>query len=172
MLKAVITILIVTFLNQPGLASSSEMQPRGTGTAYWKRLIKVYDAQLLAPAEATADNILNEEVSKCLLLTYRVALDSETIITASNVVLERQHAPEVLANIEEELKLLSSKMQAVEKGDQYQFCYDHMEKNLSLTLNNELKHESDSALLAKLYLGIWLNEKLPISNKLRLSLLK
>lgn len=172
MLKPVITIAIASLLTLPCVASSAEMQPRGKGTAYWKRVIKVYDAQLIAPADATAENILDDDVSKCLLLTYRVPLDAGKIISASNIVLERQHTAEVLATIKDDLKLLVSKMQAVEKGDQYQLCYDHLSKTLSLELNNELKHESQSALLAKLYLGIWLNENLPISKKLRLSLLE
>jgi len=172
MLKSLLTLVLTLALALPGVASSAEMEPRGKGTAYWKRVIKVYDAQLIAPADATAENILDDDMSKCLLLTYRVPLDAGKIITASNIVLERQHTPEVLATIEEDLKLLGSKMQAVEKGDQYQLCYDHLSKTLRLELNGELKHESPSTLLAKLYLGIWLNENLPISKKLRLSLLK
>ncbi len=172
MLNRIIIVIIATALTLPGLAKSSEMQLRGSGTAYWKRVIKVYDAQLIAPLEATGENILNDDISKCLLLTYRVPLDAGKIISASNIVLERQHSPEVLATIEDELKLLGSKMQAVEKGDQYQLCYAHQTKTLSLELNNELQHESDSAILAKLYLGIWLNENKPISKNLRLSLLK
>ena len=172
MIKSVITLVLSLALALPGVASSAEMEPRGKGTAYWKRVIKVYDAQLMAPADATAENILDDDMSKCLLLTYRVPLDAGKIISASNIVLERQHTPEVLATIEEDLKLLGSKMQAVEKGDQYQLCYDHLSKTLRLELNGELKYESPSTLLAKLYLGIWLNENLPISKKLRLSLLK
>ena len=142
MIKSVLTLVLTLTLVLPGVVSSAEMEPRGKGTAYWKRVIKVYDAQLIAPADATAENILDDDMSKCLLLTYRVPLDAGKIITASNTVLERQHTPEVLASIEEDLKLLGSKMQAVEKGDQYQLCYDHLSKTLRLELNGELKHES------------------------------
>lgn len=164
-------LLIISGLLICNPASASEMTERGSGAVYWKRIFKVYDAQLFAPADATLDNILEESISKCLFITYRVSLNKEKIVEATNIVLEKQHSQATLDTMKDEINLLNENMSSVEKGDSFQLCYEQESTTLSLSFNDVLQYESKSSNFARHYLGIWLAEDQPLSKKLRRSLL-
>lgn len=113
------------------------LEPKGSGTARYLGLIKVYDATLYASPEATVDNILGIEVSFCLQLRYAVDLSSESFIEAAETILARQHDPQTLRRVREGIELIHRSYRDVRSGDNYLLCYDDSVRQSSLVLSDE-----------------------------------
>lgn len=163
-------LAFLLLLSSPLYANTSELDLRGSGNVYWKKIIKLYKAELFAPSNATTDNILAADISKCLMLTYNARIKGDQIKTASEVIIKRQHSKESLSPVWKELQQLNDSWVDVNKNDQYSLCYDGQQQTLTLKLNSVLQFQSQSPDLARIYLGIWLSNNQPLSQKLRISL--
>src|SRR5690554_3469210 len=68
-----------------------ELTLRGTAIGTWMRFIKVYDAALYAPADASPRQVLNVPLPLTLEIRYRVAVSKAQLIEAAMTALKRQH---------------------------------------------------------------------------------
>jgi hypothetical protein len=144
---------------------------RGEGNVRYMGFIRVYDAELLAPADAGLRDVLSARRSFCLRLTYNVDLTAENFITAAEEILSRQYSQSELASYRPQLDKLHQAYRDVTKGDRYRLCYDAASQSTRLILNNETLVSVFSPGFAILYAGIWLDEKQPLDAGLRKRLL-
>jgi len=149
----------------PGLAKT------GTGTINYLGIFKVYDAELYTSPGLQSSAILNEDSSKCLVLNYDMDLSAEDIIKGANAVLKRQHDQGVLDDTSKYIDILHSNYDDVRSGDSYTLCYDSVSSVTQLLYNHEEVVAIPSAEFARVYFGIWLGAKEPISDSLRDDLL-
>jgi hypothetical protein len=147
------------------------MQLLGKGEARYLRFIKVYDASLYVNQPVAAEDILNQDVSKCLNLEYDVAVGREDFITAANTVLDRQFSKTELSAVTSELEALHQGYIDVKKGDKYTLCYDNAGFNTTLALNGNELVTVNSPAFAEMYFSIWLGSNDPLDEKLRNNLL-
>lgn len=165
------SLLLFMCLSSSAMANIPKgMTMLGTGEVLYLGLIKVYDARLYADT-ATSDNILDDNVSRCLSLNYVVAVKATDFIRAAEITLARQHTPEAIAAVRNELDILHQAYHNVERGDTYSLCYHAEQRRTSLSLNGRNLVSIDSAEFARLYFGIWLSDKEPIDDGLRRDLL-
>lgn len=142
---------------------------QGSGTAsymFWD----VYNAALYAPAEANENAIVNAEVPMSLILEYHRDVGVEDIRKATWVALDEQYAGEEREAIRPKIDAIQSAMIDVTDGDRYRLDWDPEAPRLTLSLNDEIRFESDDRELARAYFGIWLAEP-PLSDQLRTALL-
>jgi len=144
---------------------------RGEGNVRYLGFIRVYDAELLAPADAVLTDVLQAQRSFCLRLTYSVALTAENFITAADEILSRQYSQGQLASYRPLIDQLHQAYRDVGKGDRYHLCYDAASQTTRLILNNETLVSVVSPEFAILYAGIWLNSNQPLDAGLRKQLL-
>lgn len=145
----------------------TELALQGSGSAYYARLIHVYDAALYGPPGQSPRTLLEADVPKCLTLDYRVDLDREKFIVAAERVLARQHTD--LSHLRPRIEELHAAYRDVRKGDRYALCYTPGE-GTRLLLNDEPLARIEGEDFARIYLGIWLGEQ-PLSPALREALL-
>lgn len=145
-----------------GSATISSMQVVGQGEARYLGLIKVYQATLLTDIPAGNLPILHADTSRCLQLTYEVALSASDFITAADRILERQHGRERLVRVQAEIEALHRNYREVKPGDRYSLCYQAAERKTSLSLNGTELVSIISAEFAEIYFGIWLDPADPI----------
>lgn len=160
------TLLTFSLLMSTANASTEQWPLRSKGQVRYLKMIKVYDISLYSPNKVTADNILSENISKCLKLDYRVGLTVDKFRLATSKILKRQHSPEFLAKIKKPLDQLQMAYRPVKKGDSYTLCYNGKSQVIQLDINDKKLVEIKSAELAKAYLGIWLSKNKPISGPL------
>jgi len=151
--------------------SVDELVVRGEGNIRYMGFIRVYDAELLAPADAVLTDVLQARRSFCLRLTYSVDLTAENFITAAEEILSRQYSPGQLATYRSEIDKIHQAYRAVGKGDRYRLCYDAESQSTQLILNDEVLVSVKSTEFAILYAGIWLDAKQPLDAGLRKRLL-
>ncbi len=144
---------------------------RGEGNVRYLGFIRVYDAELLAPADAGLTDVLQARSSFCLRLTYSVDLTAENFITAAEEILSRQHTQSELASYRSQIEQFHQAYRDVTKGDRYRLCYDAATQSTQLILNNEILVSVFSPEFAIFYAGIWLDEKQPLDAGLRRRLL-
>lgn len=149
----------------PGLAKT------GTGTVNYLGLFKVYDAELYTPPVLHSSAVLSEATSRCLVLRYDLDLSAEDIIKGANAVLKRQNSQEMLDKISVYIDAVHNSYTNVQSGDSYTLCYDAPSSTTKLLFNNEEVVSINSTLFAKIYFGIWLDSREPISETLRDNLL-
>jgi len=152
-------------------ASMENMQLSGKGAAYYLKFIKVYDAYLYSEKLVEGENILDDDVSKCLQLQYSVGVDAEDFITAANTILTRQFSTEKLHEVESELEILHGGYTDVEEGDIYTLCYFKNTQTTSLALNGQKVVAVSSPDFAEIYFSIWLGDTDPLDESLRENLL-
>lgn len=152
-------------------ASMENMQLLGKGAAYYLMFIKVYDASLYSERLVGSENILDNDVSKCLHLQYSVGVDAEDFITAANTILRRQFSTEKLHGVAAELEVLHGGYTDVEEGDSYTLCYFKNTQITSLALNGQEIVAVSSPDFAEIYFSIWLGETEPLDESLREDLL-
>ena len=144
---------------------------RGEGNVRYLGFVRVYDAELMAPADAVQSDVLQARRSFCLRLTYNVALTAENFITAAEEILSRQYSQGELASYRPQIDQLHQAYRNVAKGDRYQLCYDADRQSTQLILNNEILVSVFSPEFAVLYAGIWLDAERPLDAGLRKRLL-
>jgi hypothetical protein len=144
---------------------------RGEGNVRYLGFIQVYDAELLAPADAGLTDVLQARRSFCLRLTYSVDLTAENFITAAEEILARQYSQTELADYRPQIDQLHQAYRDVTKGDRYRLCYDADRQSTQLILNNEILVNVFSPEFAILYAGIWLDAEQPLDAGLRKRLL-
>lgn len=171
MKHAVAAFMIFIFFLATSAVASDGMTLRGKGVIKYLGFIEVYDAALYTRNPNDTANILDPEISKCLRLEYKVSLSPEDFITGAYTVLRRQHPPETLNRVEQEISALHEAYRPVGKGDQYQLCYDGEKKVTTLLLNRQELIAIESPEFGNIYLGIWLDSREPIDGKMRDSLL-
>lgn len=171
MKRVVSAFTIFLILSGISVAASDEMTLRGRGMIKYLGLIQVYDAALYTKHPGDTANILDPEISKCLRLDYKVSLSPENFIKGANTILKRQHLPETLNRIEQEISTFHEVYRPVAEGDHYQLCYDGDKKVTTLLLNQKELISIESSEFGNIYLGIWLGPKEPIDEELRDNLL-
>ena len=158
--------LLISAVFTTASASAIQWPLVSKGEVRYLKMIKVYDISLFSPSKITANNILDANVSKCLILDYAVNLSVDKFRLATTKVLNRQHSPDYLKSIQKPLETFQSAYKPVKKGDSYKLCYNGSNQFMRLELNNNKLIEIKSAELAKAYLGIWLSKNKPISGPL------
>jgi len=158
-------IILSTFFSVVN-ASTKQWPLRNKGEVRYLKMIKVYDISLYSPSKLTANNVLNNNISKCLKLDYKVALTQDKFRLATSKILQRQHTKAQLNKIKVPLETLQQAYKPVKKGDSYSLCYNGKNQIMRLALNNKKLVDIKSAELAKVYLGIWLSKNKPISQPL------
>ena len=148
-----------------------DMQLLGKGSAYYLRFIKVYDASLYTAGPVNNQDILNGEISKCLLLDYNVSVGREDFVKAADTVLSRQFTTEELEVVRREIDLLHKSYIDVADGDTYSLCYDKTDSLTTLSLNNKELVRIQSKPFATIYFSIWLGNTSPLDDSLRDDLL-
>lgn len=149
----------------PGLAKT------GNGTVKYMGIFKVYDAELYTNPELQSVSVLSDDTSRCLVLYYDLDLSAEDIIKGANAVLKRQNSQEVLDSNSQYIEALHRSYTNVSSGDSYTLCYDSTSSTTQLFFNDEEVVSIKSREFARIYFGIWLGSKEPISETLRSNLL-
>jgi len=146
---------------------AEQLTIRGSGTAYYARLIRVYDAALYAPAGSPAADLVEGSTPRCLQIEYRRAVRKDIIIEAADTVLQRQAV--ALSPLEPRLDRLNAAYRDVAAGDRYQLCHaPGGDTRLSLNGEELIRIPGDDFAVA--YFGIWLRDG-AISEELRSALL-
>ena len=161
-----IFISLILFLSRPGYATISGMNLMGKGEVYYMGFIKVYDVGLYANTKSSGEGIMGSETSRCLKLTYDVSLAVKDFVLGAKTILARQHPPEEMAKLRQEIDMLHAAYRDVQKGDSYYLCYDAPRRLTTLTLNDTELVAVPSKEFAEAYFGIWLGAK-PIDERLR-----
>jgi hypothetical protein len=168
-------LLVLITIPQLSLAKVNNILPglekTGVGTVKYMGIFKVYDAELYTPPELQSTAILDEETSRCLVLHYDLDLSAGDIIKGANAVLRRQHSQEILDKTSKYIETLHNNYTSVQSGDSYTLCYDATTNKTRLLFNDEEVVSIDSTEFARIYFGIWLGSKEPISDSLRDNLL-
>ena len=153
---------------EPALETAGErLGLRSTGTAYYARVIGVYDAALYSPPGSSAGALAAGSVPRCLVLAYRRNVTRDLIVTAANEVLASQGiAPDSLG---EPLERLHAAYRDVRAGDRYRLCHTPG-GSAELALNDEVLARAGGDAFAAAYFGIWLRDG-AISEPLREALL-
>lgn len=173
MFRATILLITLTILFPgPGYSTISRMNLMGQGEVYYMGFFKVYDAALYVETKTDGQGTIDPETSRCLELTYDVSLSAKDFVHAAEAVLARQHSPEKIANLRQEIDKLHGAYRDVGKGDRYYLCYDAPQHVTTLTLNDSEVVAVRSKDFAEAYFGIWLGAVEPIDGKLRDQLLK
>lgn len=166
-------LLLTLFFLFAGSAKANigNMELRGKGDVNYLGFIKVYDAFLYTYQPNDIEDILSTDTSKCLKLEYSVSLKAKDFITSADQILNRQHPPETLQKVKNEITDLNEAYRPIKAGDNYLLCYDAPSKTTQLHLNSQPVLEIVSAPFSEIYFGIWLGSKEPIDADLRKSLL-
>lgn len=152
----------------PAVALGSErLAMRGSGTAYYARLFRVYEAALYAPAGSRTPDLVAGTAPRCLLIEYRRPVTRDIIVTAADTVLQRQAV--ALSALEARLHHLNAAYRDVDAGDRYQLCHAPG-GDTRLSLNGEELIRIPGDDFAAAYFGIWLRDG-AISEDLRSALL-
>lgn len=160
-------VTLILFGSRPGYATISEMNLMGEGAVYYMGFIKVYDAALYANTKNGGQAAMDSETSRCLKLTYDVSLTVKDFVLGAETVLARQHSPEQITKLRNDIDMLHAAYRDVQKGDSYYLCYDAHQSLTTLTLNNTELVAVPSKEFAEAYFGIWLGAIKPIDEKLR-----
>lgn len=139
----------------------------GKASAYYARVIHVYDATLFGPAEREGSSWW-QQPDVALQLCYSKNLKPEDFIKAGDTVLNRQYQADALKPFETSRQALYASWKSVRPGDCYSLEYTR--SGLSLKLNGELQVTIEDPEFARIYLGIWLGDE-PLSAAVRQSLL-
>lgn len=146
----------------------NELSKSANGEVRYLGFIKVYDATLFTQTNATPENILNPNVSRCLKLNYSVDLSKDKFVLATKTVLERQNSAEQLQKVAQQTQAVNNSYTDIKKGDRYLMCFDGRTEQTKLYLNDSpVLTLQNSAEFAKVYMGMWLANKQPISVTLR-----
>lgn len=129
----------------------------------------VYAAAFYAPAQASASQAAAQPLTQRLELYYFRTIDSQDVIEAAWVTLERQHDAATLKRLRPKVDALHATFRDIRPGDRYALNLS-TERGLTLQVNDKVTYVSQDAELAKAYLGIWLAPN-GLSDKLRASLL-
>ena len=80
-------LIVLLFLWSPVAGAREPMAAHltetGRGQAYYLGFIKVYEATLFSSENASVENLLEEDVSKCLHLVYDVGIKQKDLIDAA-----------------------------------------------------------------------------------------
>lgn len=175
-MKIIYMVLLVLLLStHAGLARVNTIPPglekTGTGTINYLGIFKVYDAELYTEPQLQSSAVLSKDSSRCLILRYDLDLSADDIIKGANTVLKRQNSQEVLDKTSIYINALHDSYTNVQSGDSYTLCYDAASSITRLLFNDEEVVSINSAEFARIYFGIWLGSKEPISDSLRDNLL-
>ncbi len=176
-MKLYFVLLIVVVMSTAGScfadfsSMQSSMRPIGNGQIRYMGLFKEYDASLSASPGATAEDILDTEISKCLFLHYAVPLTIDIFNRGAEMVLQRQHGEGELRAVRQQIDALHAQYQDVQEGDSYTLCFDSGSSMTTLSLNNEELVRIVSVDFARFYFGIWLGPDAPLDEDLRDDLL-
>jgi len=145
----------------------SRLALRGSGTAYYARIFRVYDAALYAPAGTPLSEVVAGHAPRCLLLEYRREVTRDLITTAAVTVLTRQGV--ALPALQARLDRLHGAYRDVGAGDRYMLCHAPG-RDTRLLLNGQELTRIAGDDFAAAYFGIWLSDG-AISEELRATLL-
>lgn len=157
---------------QPGFApavdlGNERLAMRGSGTAYYARLFRVYEAALYAPTGSRTLDLVAGTAPRCLLIEYRRPVTRDIILTAGDSVLQRQGV--AMGPLQDRLERLNAAYRDVDTGDRYQLCHaPGADTRLSLNGEELVRIPGDDFAVA--YFGIWLRDG-AISEELRAALL-
>lgn len=129
----------------------------------------VYAAAFYAPTEASASQAVSKPLTQRLELYYFRNIDSQDVIKAAWVTLERQHDAATLQRLRPEVDALHATFRDIRSDDRYALNFNQ-DSGLTLEVNGKVAYTSQNPALAKAYLGIWLSPN-GLSDKLRTSLL-
>lgn len=146
--------------------SNLERKNQSVLTYLW---IDVYAAAFYAPQNASANQAVSQSLTQRLELYYFRDIDSQDVIKAAWVTLERQHDAATLQRLRPDIDALHATFRDIRPGDRYALNFN-TERGLTLEVNGQADYTNQDPELAKAYLGIWLAPN-GLSDKLRSSLL-
>ena len=146
--------------------SSLERKNQSVLTYLWA---DVYAAAFYAPTEASARQAVSTPLTQRLELYYFRNIDSQDVVKAAWVTLERQHDAATLQRLRPELDALHATFKDIQPGDRYALNFT-AGSGLTLEINGNVAYSSQNPALARAYLGIWLSPD-GLSDELRTSLL-
>lgn len=129
----------------------------------------VYAAAFYAPTKASARQAVSTPLTQRLELYYFRNIDSQDVVKAAWVTLERQHDAATLQRLRPELDALHATFKDIQPGDRYALNFT-AGSGLTLEINGKVAFTSQNPALARAYLGIWLSPD-GLSDELRTSLL-
>lgn len=169
------TLFVLTYFTFATVAYAkddiSSLQFTGKGNAYYLGFIKVYEAALFTEDISEPKQVLGDDISKCLQLTYSVSVDKDDFIKAANTVLNRQFSVNDLVKVQDQIDHFHNQYKPVNSGDVYSLCYNGSNQQTTLELNNTVVVVMESAEFAQTYFSIWLSENDPLDKTLREKLL-
>jgi len=166
LLLAVTPALATTGNFAPAHVQEQLSLPRiGEGTAYYGRIIPVYDIALYAAPAPLPAGLLQTSIAKRLEIRYRVAIEAGDLARAAEQTLTRQHPPEVLSRWRRHIDALHASLRDVEKGDRYSLTF-LPQRGMWLEYNDTRLIEIPDAEFSAVYFGIWLGEE-PLSEPLK-----
>jgi hypothetical protein len=149
-------------LNQHNL----ERKNQSVLTYLW---VDVYAAAFYAPPQASAKAAVTQPLTQRLELYYFRNIDSQDVIKAAWVTLERQHDALTLEALRPDIDALHATFRDIQPGDRYALNFN-IDSGLTLEVNGKSVYSDQNPALAKAYLGIWLSPN-GLSDTLRTSLL-
>ncbi len=132
-----------------------------------KYFIKVYAGALYLPPGEEASNY-PQDISKCLILHYFLALDGEDIGPAGDQVMARMYPPAGMAGLKDRLARFNAAYEDVGDGDEYRLCYAPG-AGTTLARNGKDLVTIDGADFAAAYFSLWLGSD-PVDKRLRKAL--
>ena len=129
----------------------------------------VYAAAFYAPAQTSAKQAAAKSLTQRLELYYFRNIDSQDVIQAAWVTLERQHDAASLQPLRSDIDALHATFRDIRPGDRYALSLNTAGE-LTLEVNGSSVYTNQKPALAKAYLGIWLAPN-GLSDTLRTSLL-
>jgi hypothetical protein len=146
--------------------SNLERKNQSVLTYLW---VDVYAAAFYAPTQISASQAASSTLTQRLELYYFRDIDSQDVIKAAWVALERQHDAATLARLRPSINALHATFLDIRRGDRYALNLN-TDGSLTLEVNGAPVFSSPDTALAKAYLGIWLAPN-GLSDSLRASLL-
>ena len=143
-----------------------ERKNQGVLTYLW---VDVYAAAFYAPSQISASQAAAKSLTQRLELYYFRKIDSQDVIKAAWVTLDRQYDAATLARLRPEINALHATFRDIHPGDRYALNAK-AGSGLTLEVNGKTAYTSQNPEVAKAYLGIWLAPD-GLSDKLRSDLL-
>ncbi len=102
--------------------------------------VDVYAAAFYAPADASARQAVDKPLTQRLELYYFRDIDSQDVIKAAWVALERQHDAATLERLRPELDALHGTFRDIRPGDRYALNFN-ADSGLTLEVNDKVAHK-------------------------------
>ncbi|MFU8848227.1 MAG: chalcone isomerase family protein [Opitutales bacterium] len=149
--------------------AEESFQKLGEYRYVYRFFFELYEAALYAPADATAEEVLEAATPYRLQFRYLRTIDKGIILKSADRMLEKNLSSEERDQIAERIDRINAAYTTVNKGDTSSLTYQP-DSGTTLKVNGEPKITIEGEDFAQLYFRIWLGPQ-PISKSLKANLL-